>query len=66
MNNRDAVAKYLQDVMDGSPGYSVQGGKKAWYDPESGLFILRKNDYSMTARAMTPAQWETWLGTNKD
>ncbi len=65
MNDTDAVANHLDGVMK-SPGYSVQGGKSAWYDPESGMLIIRKNSYSATARQMSPTEWEAWLGKNKD
>ncbi|MEU0940416.1 DUF6531 domain-containing protein [Embleya sp. NPDC005971] len=66
MANRDAVAKYLDDVQNSSPGYSVRGGQRAWYDPDSRLVIISKNSYSMTARSMTPGEWQEWLSKYKD
>ncbi|HEU5156449.1 MAG TPA: hypothetical protein VFU43_05590 [Streptosporangiaceae bacterium] len=65
MNDTEAVARYLDEVMK-THGYSVQGGKEAWYDPERGYYVQRNNDYSSTGRRMKADEWRRFLERNRD
>ena len=61
----DQIATYLDKIM-ATKGRSVQGGKSAWYDAETELMILKKSEYSATARQMSPDKWNEWLAANLD
>jgi len=61
----DQIATYLDKIMS-TTGRSVQSGKSAWYDPNTEIMILRKNEYSATARQMTTSKWNEWLAANAD
>jgi RHS repeat-associated protein len=65
MTDTNAVARYLDNVMQ-SPGYSVQGGKTAWYDPSAQMTIIQRTSYSATTYQMSPARWINWLQANID
>ncbi|MQY06986.1 polymorphic toxin-type HINT domain-containing protein [Actinomadura macrotermitis] len=64
MDDVDDVAKYLDDVMK-TKGYELKDGGTAWYDPDKGYFVLKKNEYSGTGRQMTPQEWQIYLQKNK-
>jgi RHS repeat-associated protein len=65
MSDTDAIARYLDNVMKG-PSYKVQGGKDAWYDPNSEMMVIRRSEYSSTTYQKTPTQWQQWLSQNRD
>jgi hypothetical protein len=65
MTDTEAIASHLDSVMQG-PGYDVQGGKSAWYDPDSQMMILQRSNYSATTYSMSPTKWIDWLQANID
>jgi hypothetical protein len=49
----DALADYLDEFVTGAPGQALKGGGVGWYDPDRGVAIIQRGEYSMTGYSMS-------------
>ncbi|MBB3728357.1 polymorphic toxin-type HINT domain-containing protein [Nonomuraea dietziae] len=66
MRNVDQIAEYLDGILTGPGGRSVQGGKTVYYDEARGYMVLRASDYMATGRKMSKEQFSAWYNKHKD
>jgi hypothetical protein len=55
----DEVADDLDSFTTSGGGQPLEGGGVGWYDPDKGIAVIQRSEYSMTGYAMSR---ENYLG----
>ena len=58
----DELADYLDGFVTGGGGQELKDGAIGWYDPDRGIVIIQRGEYSMTGYKMS---YEDFLGKLK-
>jgi len=49
----DELASYLDDFVSRGSGQRLDDGSLGWYDPDRGIAIIQRSEYSMTGYTMS-------------